>query len=222
MNKFPKKVLAVFAHPDDEAFGPGGTLALWAQNGSEIHLLCATKGEVGQNATEDGNTAAVREKELQESAKALGIKKVEFLGFKDGEISNNNLQALEKAISKKIEEFKPDTILTFDINGVSGHLDHIAVASATTQSFKKTKIAQKLYYFTLIKAFAEQTIDYFIFFPPGKNIEEIDEIIDVSSVWEIKIAAMYKHQSQKRDVERILKSRANMPNVKAEHFLIRK
>lgn len=211
-----KKVLAVFAHPDDESFGPGGTLGLWSGQGVEIQLLCATRGEAGQGA----KLGKVRSKELASAGKILGIKKVDFLDFKDGKICNQDLAELEKIITGKIKTFRPDTILTFDLNGVSGHLDHMAVASATTQAFRKTKIARKLYYFCIPKAVSDMIKDYFIYFPDGKLPNEVDEKIDVSSVWDKRILAMDKHQSQKKDIDEI-KKELELGN-KEEWFVIKK
>lgn len=212
---FPKKVLAVFAHPDDESFGPGGTLGLWAKNGAEIHLICATHGEAGQEAA----LGKIRSDELMAAGEIFGIKKVEFLNFKDGRIGNQDLAELEKIITDKIKMFRPEIILTFDLNGVSGHLDHIAVASATTQAFRKTKIAKRLYYFTIPKAFSDMIKDYFIYFPDGKLPKEVDEKIDVSSVWEKRILAMDQHLSQKKDIDEI-KKELELGN-KEEWFMVR-
>lgn len=212
-----KKILCVFAHPDDEAFGPGGTITFWFQQGAEIHLLCATKGESGLNHLKNAHDG-IRVKELKKAAKILGISKIQFLGFMDGKISNNDLEKLEAQITKKIKSFRSDIILTFNLNGVSGHMDHIAVASATTQAFKKTKIAKKLYYYTLLD---EHTLDfkdnYFIHFPDGFDKDDIDETIDVSKVWEAKVLAMNEHKSQIHDVKRILKNWEKFE--KKEHFM---
>src|SRR3989338_3747071 len=210
-----KKVLAVFAHPDDESFGPGGTLGLWAKQGAEIHLLCATHGEAGQGT----GLGEIRSEELRAAGKILGIKKIEFLDFKDGRIDNQDLAKLEKIITAKIKAVRPNIILTFDLNGVSGHLDHIAVASATTQAFRKTKIAKRLYYFTIPKSFSDMVKDYFIYFPDGKLPEEVDEKIDVSLVWEKRILAIDQHQSQKKDIENI-KKKLKLGN-KEEWFTVR-
>lgn len=212
-----KKVLAVFAHPDDEAFGPGGFIAKLAKDGSIVHLLCATKGEAGRNAGH-------RDEELLEAAKVLGIKKVEFLGFKDGEIGNNDLAKLEVVITKKIKSYRPDLIVTYDLNGISGHLDHIAVASATTQSFKKTRTAKHLYHTAIPKKMTDlwekSGRDYFVYRPEGRKPEEIDVEIDIEDVWDTKVSAMLKHQSQIKDIQRILESRKNFP--KKEYFIVRK
>lgn len=214
-----KKVLAIFAHPDDEAFGPGGTIALWAQQGIEVHLLCATKGEAG--ICVDGQIASqVRANELESSAKILGIRSIQYLNYLDGEIGNIQMVELEKIISQKINEIQPDTLLTFNLNGVSGHLDHIAVASAVTKSFEKQDIAQQLYYFTEKKAFSNNVKDYFVYFPPGITEDQADEVIDISSVWDVRVQAMNCHQSQIKDIQWILALQENFN--KNELFLVRK
>lgn len=212
------KVLGIFAHPDDETFGPGGTLALWAKAGAEIHLLCVTRGEMGRNESQD-KTADRRERELREAAKILGVQQVEFLDYVDGSLSNETMIALETPITKKIRDFEPDTIVTYDLNGVSGHLDHIAVASATTQAFRHTGIAQEIYYFTLPRAYSDQVTDYFVYFPDGRLPEEIDVAIDVSLAWETRMQAMYAHESQREDVQRII-SRETFQR-RQEHFVVK-
>lgn len=193
----PKKVLGLFAHPDDESFGPGGTLALWAKQGAEIIIICVTDGNHGKIGT-------TRVTEMQEAATVLGIKQIIFLEYRDGFISNHDLLAIEEKFCDYVKTYKPDTIITFNLNGMSGHLDHIAVASAATQAFRKTRIAKKLYYYTLLKSQSIHMDDYFIYFPEGEEVEDIDEAIDVSSVWNIRRAAAEKHVSQKHDMEKFL------------------
>lgn len=214
-----KKLLAVFAHPDDESFGPGGTLALYAKQGVEIHLLCATRGEAGRGNGE------IRSKELLEAAKILGIKKVEFLDFKDGELCNNNYHELAEKILEKIKAFKPDVVLTYDLKGISGHIDHIAVSLTTTFAFTKQKAVKKLYYYcgpvykgAVSKAMEFFRKKYFVYFPPPTPEENITTKIDVSSVWKIKEEAMKKHISQAQDVKRLLLMGKLLP--KKEYFIL--
>lgn len=197
-------LLCVFAHPDDETFGPGGALAVWAQQGVKIDILCLTCGDAGGNPQ-------VREQELRHSANILGIHTVTCLHYPDGRLGNADLQALEQEISQHILATQPDTLLTFDLNGVTGHLDHMAVASATTQAFRKTKLAQKLLYYTVSKNFSDNFSDYFVFFPPGKNREQVDEIVDISSVWELTKQAMRAHVSQSHDAEKFLACLEDQP-----------
>lgn len=219
MTNYKKKLLAVFAHPDDESFGPGGTLALYAKRGVEIHILCATRGEAGKG------TGEVRTQELLEAAKVLGVKSVEFLNFKDGELCNNNYHDLANKILEKIQSFKPDVVLTYDLKGISGHLDHIAVAFTTTFAFTKQKLAKKLYYFCgpVYKGPISKVMNffrkkYFVYFPPSTSEEEITTTIDVSSVWKIKEGAMKKHVSQMEDVKRLLLIGKLLP--KKEKFIL--
>lgn len=224
-----RRILAVFAHPDDESFGPGGTLAKYARQNTEIHLLCVTRGESGeikrqkildkfvQKGQGQKDIATIREKELLESAKVLGIEKVEFLNYLDGEISNNKYHEIAKKISSKIKLFKPEVILTFENLGVSGHLDHIAVSLITTFVFTKQKIAKKLYYYCIPKWRARLFHKYFIYFPEGYGEEQITTVIDCKNVWKVKTKAMRKHQSQIHDVEKILRKTNGYP--KEEYFI---
>lgn len=212
-----KKLLAVFAHPDDECFGPGATLAKYAKAGVEVYVVCATRGEAGRGTSKE------RTKELLAAAKVLGVKKVEFLDFEDGEISNNQYHDLAGKILEKIEAIKPQVVLTFDLTGASGHLDHIAVALTTTYAFLRQTIAKKLYYFA--RPNFEETEEYFIYIPPAKRDGEITTEIDVSDVWDIKVRAMKKYKTQKKDSERLLKMYKTVPKVDrfilfGEHKLI--
>jgi N-acetylglucosamine malate deacetylase 2 len=214
-----KKILALFAHPDDETFGPGGSFAKWVREGAEIHLVTATKGQSGKNSLGNGEIGKIRAQELLSSAKVLGISSVEFLDFFDGQISNNDLQKLEEIFTEKIKLIQPDILLTYDLNGISGHLDHIAVASAASQSFTKTKLVPELYYFVILKKYQSKE-PYFIFRPDGRDEKEIDLVVDTENVWDQKVEAMHKHKSQFHDVESILKRLENLP--KREYFVIKR
>jgi LmbE family N-acetylglucosaminyl deacetylase len=138
-----KKILAVFAHPDDETFGPGGTLAKYASKGVSVHLLTATKGEMGKSNLKPGmdasNLGEIRKNELVTAASILGIEKVDFLGFKDGELRQNIYHDLGKKIIEKIIEFDPQVVITYEPRGISGHLDHVAISFITTWAFLQAR-----------------------------------------------------------------------------------
>lgn len=225
-----KKLLAIFAHPDDEAFGPGGTLARYASEGAEIHILTATRGEAGlwdekskletRNLKLDREIHHVREDELHKSAKILGIKRVELLDYVDGTLSNSIYHELAGKIIRKIDEFKPQILLTTERLGVSGHLDHIAVSMIATYSYLHAKHrSNKLYYHCLPKERREKELDdYFVYFPEGYDQKDITTRIDFSAFWDKKEAAMRSHQSQMHDVLRILARWKNQ--TKADHFIL--
>ncbi|KKR33295.1 MAG: hypothetical protein UT63_C0019G0017 [Candidatus Gottesmanbacteria bacterium GW2011_GWC2_39_8] len=223
-----KRLLVVTAHPDDEAFGPGGTLAKYGQREDvEIHLICGTRGELGTvnpklQSFKDSKlkTENIREKELLDSAKILGIERVEFLDFVDGHLSNSVYHDVAKKIIEKINTFKPDVILTNDRLGVSGHLDHIAVSMITTYAWRETDVAKKLYYNALPKLMtdAERVEKYFIYFPEGYPMEAFTTIIDTTDVWEIRKKAMLAHKSQEKDAKGIIKRIEPLP--KKEFFIL--
>lgn len=222
-----KKILVCVAHPDDEAFGPGGTIAKYSALGAEIHLLFATKGEAGENylkKTRNQSLPKLREREAKKSAKILGVTKVEFLGFIDGELKQNNYHKLANILCDKIIKFKPDVVLTYEDRGISGHLDHIAVSLTTTYAFLKTKIAKKLYYYCLPKYQRDARLtEYFIYFPPGYKPEEITTRINFEKYWRIKVKAMNAHKTQMKDVRRVIANQRNWPKVDSfilkYHFL---
>jgi LmbE family N-acetylglucosaminyl deacetylase len=218
-----KKMLGVFAHPDDEAFGPGGMFAKYGQDPDvEIHLLTATRGEAGlwnevsktKAKTQDQKIHHVREEELKKSAKILGIEKLEFLDYIDGTLSNSIYHELAAKITKKIDEWKPDVVMTNERRGVSGHLDHIAISMITTFAFKKSKYGKKLYYHCISeKMRSPQLDDYFVYFPEGYKEEEITTRIEYSKFWDVRVKAMRQHESQTHDVERILEWAQDKPKI---------
>jgi LmbE family N-acetylglucosaminyl deacetylase len=176
---------------------------------------------MGEEGTPDENhvSAQIRSKEIQEAAHILGVKRVEFLGYKDGQLDNLTMIELQEIYTKKIQQDQPDTLLTFNLNGVSGHIDHITVALAATKAFRDTKIPEKIYYYTTLKKFSDTMSDYFIYFPDGITEEQADETIDVSEVWETRVRAMHCHKSQIHDIKRILTRYEEVP--KREYFIVK-
>lgn len=215
-----KTVVAVFAHPDDEAFGPAGTLAKFSKT-HDVYILCATGGEAGKNSLSktESKLSEVRKNELLASAKILGVKQVYFLGFEDGTLSNNLYHKLAEKIEDKLKVLKPEIVITFEPHGISGHIDHIAVSFVTTFVVQKIKTVKKLYYYCILKnERRRQPGEYFIYFPQGYEKSEIDWICNTESVWDIKVKAMKAHKSQKHDTSVILKVLEKLP--KREHFLL--
>lgn len=219
-----KKLLCIFAHPDDESFGPGGTIAKCARSGVEVCLLCTTYGEAGQNNKSRKSKPVFKErkKELKKAAEILGIKKVSFLGFLDGEISNHDIGYLTDKIAKKVKKIKPQVLLTFDLAGHYGHLDHIAVSLSTTFAFYKTeKLANgpsKLYYQALPKS-VEKILNREgnrLFF--GVEDDKIAAAIDIRKTWETKKQAIMAHQTQKADWQKFLPIMEKLP--KKEYFVL--
>lgn len=216
-----KTLVGIFSHPDDEAFGPSGTLAKYAKT-HDVYVICATRGESGQNHQPDRNRhlAEIREEELRTSAKILGVKNVYFLDFLDGTLCNNVYHKLAEKIREHLERLKPQTIITFEMRGVSGHIDHIAVTMATTFVFQKLPFIKTLLYYCISEDHSDGMENYFIYFPPGYKRSEVDKVVDVSSVWEKKIAAIHTHTSQGLDMKNVLNRLKKTP--KEEYFLVKR
>ena len=150
-NHQKRVILSVLAHPDDESFGMGGTLALYAKRGVDVHLVCATRGEVGEVSPEilEGfeSVSDLRVNELRCAAGILGLKGVHFLDYRDsgmpGSEDNHHPLALAAApldevaakVTQYIRKLRPQVVLTFDPIGGYRHPDHIAIHEATVKAF---------------------------------------------------------------------------------------
>lgn len=201
----PKKLVCIFAHPDDEAFGPGGTIAYFASIGVEIHLICVTNGDAekkfSKGETSGMELGKVRRQELIKSADILGVKSVTFLDFKDGCLCNNNYHEVAGKVKKILDKIKPDSLLTYYIDGVSGHLDHVAVAMESSYLFEKTRYIKNLFYFvqsSTVKRLIGSR--YFVYHPMGFLEDDVDWVHNVSPFYKIKIKAMETHKSQSKDL----------------------
>ncbi len=151
MEEEKKVLLAVLAHPDDESFGMGGTLAYYARHGVQVYLVCATRGEVGDVDPEmmDGyqSVGELREFELRCAASTLGLAGVFFLNYRDSGMSgspdNKHPQALAAQDTEEVAAevvhyirlLKPQVVVTFDPIGGYRHPDHIAIQRATEKAF---------------------------------------------------------------------------------------
>jgi LmbE family N-acetylglucosaminyl deacetylase len=215
--KNKKRLLAVFAHPDDEAFGPSGSLIQWSTD-YDISLVCVTDGARGKNPVDQKNLADIRRSELEASAAILGVSTIYFLDFEDGSLCNNNYHDLATELQKLVDLIHPETLLTFEPRGVSGHLDHIAVTSIISFIFERNRYIKRLLYHVMHADLRARLPDYFVFMPPGYNKEQIDLTININKQWDLKREAILCHTSQKTDSSHLLKHMEAVP--KEEHFIV--
>jgi LmbE family N-acetylglucosaminyl deacetylase len=242
-----KKMLLVMAHPDDESFACGGTVAKYVKAGWDVELVCATRGEVGNSGPHGDVTpeqlGEIRQKETEAAATLLGISSITFLGYRDGTLKEEPPGELEEKIHDKMLEFVPDCVITFDTTGISNHPDHIRMCFATTFAFQKYAFwiqdtlegtqeytdekAPKLYYACV----PETTVSYLQkkkIFPHesfgrpwiGTEDKKVTTVIGLSGVERTKKKALQAHVSQEEDVERFLSLPAQ-PLLKQEYFILR-
>lgn len=171
-------LLFLGAHPDDEAFGVGGTLAQYAAAGVKVYYACATRGEAGEAAPEylKGFTSMgdMRWAELECSAKTLGLAGVLHLGYRDSGMSGSkdnthpealtasSIEEITGRMIKVIRELKPQIVITFDPIGGYRHPDHITVHKAAVKAFEAA--ADQALYPWAGPAFKPQKL-YFSIFP---------------------------------------------------------
>ena len=129
------RLLAIFAHPDDESMGMGGTLAKYAAEGVETYLICASRGERGWPTLVEYPGPSVlgkmREQELENAVRELGMKGLYFLDYIDGEVDHADpVEAIQK-IGTHIRRIMPHVVVTFPPDGNYGHPDHVATGQFT-------------------------------------------------------------------------------------------
>jgi N-acetylglucosamine malate deacetylase 2 len=187
-----RTLLVVTAHPDDESFPMGGTLAKYAAEGARVVLVSATRGEAGIPGLGATETARVREAELRAAARALGVSRLEFLDYTDGEFARADEAQVVAQLLELFGQEQPEVVITFGPEGISGHPDHVATHRFVTRAFERARLAGRLFY--LMPSEATQQ---------GCGIAPIEQVaggpvaaIDVGAFAVTKVRAMQAHVSQ--------------------------
>lgn len=205
--------MAVFAHPDDESFGPSSTLVKYSTQGVKTYLICATRGEAGEVSGTEAQLSTEelgkkREEELKCAVEALGLTDYRILGYPDGGLQAVDFQEFTGKIVAAIREFKPDVLITFGPEGITGHTDHIVVSRATEEAYYAAsdprrftgeiygKLAAhspaKLYYYVLPKSMVKELGLSF----EGTEDSLVTTEIDVSGFEELRSKAIRCHRTQ--------------------------
>ncbi|MDX1981143.1 MAG: PIG-L family deacetylase [Bryobacteraceae bacterium] len=148
-----ESILAVFAHPDDETT-VGPLLARYAAEGHTVRLLTLTSGQIGTANTKlkaGDELGAAREEELRCACRGLGIGEPELGRFMDGGVNTGPaLEKMAQKVRQMFEQAKPDVVITWGPDGLTGHPDHRAAGAVATQVFQRQGLlphkARKLYY----------------------------------------------------------------------------
>ena len=185
-------LLAIFAHPDDESNAAGGTLARYAREGTDVTLVSATRGELGIPSLIPEAAGALRELELRAAGAVLRARQVRFLGYHDGELASMDEKEAVARVVALLRELKPQVIITFGPDGISGHPDHVAVSRWVTAAFDESDAAQKLYYVAPSSA-TQQACGVP---PPRELVGGPAAAIDISQVLQAKARAIECHISQ--------------------------
>lgn len=216
-----KNILGIFAHPDDDVFGPGGTINLLSRQNNFYEVLI-TNGQAGTNqitGKKEKDLGEKRKKESEMSAKILGIKKVFFLNYQDGFLANNLYHEIAETLEKIIKKNKIEIILTYEPRGVSGHIDHVFVSMVSSYIAQKLKLT--IYYFCLNHQQRKLIKDYFIYFPEGYQNNQINLVVDIKKVINKKTEAIKAHLTQKKDGVMII-NHLKKTVFQREYFIVKK
>ncbi len=223
-------LLAIFAHPDDESFGPGGTLARYAAEGAEVRLIVASRGERSTLGSSMDHAperlGALREEELRCAAAALEIKDVTILDYPDPRIGDVDPEELRTVLRDAIEEIRPQVVLTFEPGGITGNPDHIAVAKATTLAFVDSyphaagtgDDDRRLYYWTIPDKVARHLRSISDIPVSGTPEICVTTAIDVNAHLDTQWQAIRRHRSQTDPVPKVLRERLEAQNGR-EYFV---
>lgn len=215
-------LMAIFAHPDDEAFGTGGSLTKYAHEEVEVHLVMATLGEMGQLANPDialtRPFSVIREQELRAACAHYGLSQLHLLGYMDGQTAIVPPSEAVFKLVKLMRQLKPQVVISFGPEGIYGHFDHLAVhrwATAAVQLANEVDrwpelgsphAVQKFYHRAIPeeqiklreKALGRSAVpmDGIPFPFSGYPMEKITTIVDVSDHVQAKIRGIRSHASQ--------------------------
>ncbi|RLD06850.1 MAG: PIG-L family deacetylase [Chloroflexota bacterium] len=190
-------LLAIFAHPDDETYRAGGTLALLAESGVSVQVLTATRGQAGSCGDPPlcipEELANMRENELICACAALGIEPPILLDYQDGHLAEVDRETIITEILALIEDLRPQVILTFGQDGLSGHPDHIAIGEYAAEAYRLSNRVDALYTLAVPQSIADTLGMSQIHAVPDCKITLK---VDVSSSWESKKKAIQCHATQ--------------------------
>jgi len=197
----PKVVMSIHAHPDDQEFSIGGTLAKWARAGCEIVSVTITSGDSGSNDPSKGADykpvlAELREKEQHAANEILGVKETVFMRYPDGELEPTI--ALRRELTRLIRMYKPDVVLTgnpeawFYGNEYVNHPDHRAAAQAACEAVFPSAGSRLIFADLLTEGFEPHEVKRLYV----HGTEKPDTWVDVSETIDIKVKALQQHASQ--------------------------
>ncbi len=211
------KIAIVYAHPDDESFGPAAVLARYARQGASIYGLFFTRGQNGEShldpAPDPEELAQLRERDLREVAAAIGIKRLDVLDYVDGSLGAAPAGELRAHVLDHLLAFRPDVVLTFGPGGITHHPDHVAVHLAATEAFHSAREhglgTRELYYDAVPpEVAAEMRIEDV---PDGRP----NTVIDVAETFPVKLQALRLHARHVADAREMVERLERQPQTTA-------
>jgi LmbE family N-acetylglucosaminyl deacetylase len=194
----PTRALVISAHPDDLDFGCSGTVALWRQAGCDVAYLICTDGSKGSDdpSLAPEEIARIRQEEQIAAARVVGVERVDFLGFSDGELENT--LALRKGLVEAIRRFRPQVVLCQDPanrsfeNVYVSHRDHREAGEAAFDAVYPASGSPLFFPELGTEGLAPHRVDAFLFF----GTHAPNHWVDITPVMDLKLRAIFSHTSQ--------------------------
>jgi LmbE family N-acetylglucosaminyl deacetylase len=197
----PARVMSIHAHPDDQEFTVGGTLAKWARAGSEIVTVCLTSGAAGSNESTPADMTRdklvpIRQDEQRRACRVLGIKEVVFLDYEDGMLEPT--MALRRDVTRMIRRYRPDAVVCGDPtvrfygNQYLNHPDHRVAADVALDAVFPSAETRFIFPELLDEGLAPHKVTRVFV----HGAERPDTFIDIAGTLPVKVTALREHQSQ--------------------------
>jgi len=197
----PQRVLSIHAHPDDQEFTVGGTLAKWARAGSAIVTVCLTRGGAGSNEHTPPTMTRealipIRQAEQRSAGRLLGVAEVIFLDYEDGVLEPS--VALRRDITRLIRRYRPDAVVCGDPtvryygSTYLNHPDHRAAADAALDAVFPSAQTRLIFPELLAEGLEPHHVQ--TLFIHGSAAP--DTFVDIAAVLDLKLAALREHRSQ--------------------------
>jgi len=225
-----KIIFAIFAHPDDESFGPSGTLLSETRSGTELHLILLTSGDAGTNPDNHPDLGVVRLEEWRKAGQLMGATGMHYLDYKDGQL--NNLAMLEASqriidlITPIVKAASADTeieLLTNDLNGITGHIDHIVAARTACYVFYTLKQHDPRFTRIRLTCLADTAMPHsnthWLYMEAGRSANEINETVDARHLRDELITIIRTHHTQRADGEQHIAHQGE--TIGLNHFIVK-
>ena len=197
----PARVMSIHAHPDDQEFTVGGTLAKWARAGSAVVTVCITSGNAGSNEYTPASMtrealAPIREEEQTNACRVLGIPEVIFLRYEDGMLEPSI--ALRRELTRLIRRHRPDAVLCGDPTvryygaNYLNHPDHRAAADVTLDAVFPSAETRLIFPELLAEGLEPHKVRWVFI----HGAERPDTFIDIADTLGAKLAALKEHRTQ--------------------------
>jgi len=197
----PKRAMSIHAHPDDQEFTVGGTLAKWARAGCEIVTVCITSGGAGSNKYTPPDMTrealvSIREDEQREAGRILGVKETLFLGYEDGMMEPSI--AMRRELTRLIRRYRPEAVLTGDPTvryyGATymNHPDHRVAADVALDAVFPSAGTRLIFPELLAEGLEPHEVHQVYI----HGAERPDTYVDIAETLDVKLAALRAHKSQ--------------------------